>query len=143
MRLTVTSPHTFFSQEDTNRAIEEYQKTQANKERDHYYHGCDECYGFSMLFGGVERKGRWINSEEEFEIVKAEFVQHFNEKHRNIPRHKDDFGDKYKRFDPSGEIYPNTQSIELELQEEIHDASVKDYEIIRGTITEEMSDNED
>ncbi len=141
VRLTVTSPHTFFSQEDTSRALSQYQTEKAKRDRDRYYHGCDECYGFSMLFGGLEKNGKWINSEEAFEIAKGEFVQHFNENHRDIPRHEDDFGDKYKKFTPDEEegFDPNPT---FELQEEIHEASVRDYQTLRGTITEEMVDNE-
>ncbi len=141
VRLTVTSPHTFFSQENVNEMVKDIQKNQANRDRDHYYHGCDECYGFSMLFGGIARDGRWINSEEEFEIIKSEFVLHFNEKHKDIPRHEDDFGDKYKKFSPDEEEGYDPNTIPT-LQEEIHEASVRDYQTLRGTITEEMVDNE-
>ena len=53
------------------------------------YGGCPECYYYSMLFGGSSSGGvgdRKINSEEDFEVAKQEFVEHFNEKHKDIVR---------------------------------------------------------
>jgi hypothetical protein len=41
------------------------------------YKGCERCSYFSSQFGHLE-------SEEIFEIRKAEFVEHFNKKHRDI-----------------------------------------------------------
>ena len=116
--------------------MEEGKTDKERRDSDYYYHGCQVCYGFSMLFGGCERDGRWINSEEEFELIKAEYVQHFNEKHRDIKPKLKDKGEIYKKYDPTGEIYPNCQVVELVDEDE------PNYITRRGTITEEMVDNE-
>ncbi len=47
------------------------------------YHECPECYDFSMLFA-VGHKGRTIETEEDFEEVKEEYVKHMNDKHYNL-----------------------------------------------------------
>lgn len=49
-----------------------------------HYNGCRTCYTFSMLFGGCDAGGLEIRNDEQFEIIKAEFVQHFNENHQDI-----------------------------------------------------------
>lgn len=49
-----------------------------------HYKQCKTCYDFSMLFGGLIVNGRVLTSEEEFEVAKGEFVQHFNENHREL-----------------------------------------------------------
>lgn len=55
------------------------------------YHGCRECWKFSMLFGGSyeaifgdKPEKRNIQTEDDFEVVKGEFVAHFNEKHKDL-----------------------------------------------------------
>ena len=48
-----------------------------------YYHGCGLCYDFSILFDR-NYKGRKIDSEEEFEVIKAEYVKHMNDKHYDL-----------------------------------------------------------
>ena len=59
------------------------------------YDKCDICYDFSMLFGG-SHKGRDIENEEQFEIVKEEFVTHFNKCHKDIMEKRPEY--KEKRF---------------------------------------------
>lgn len=51
------------------------------------YHGCTICRDYSNLFGN-NTKGRTIDSEEEFELAKAEFVAHFNKYHQKLMEEK-------------------------------------------------------
>ena len=48
------------------------------------YDGCEKCYQYSLLFGELSNSIGKIHNEEEFEIHKMQFVEHFNEKHRDI-----------------------------------------------------------
>ena len=57
------------------------------------YDSCDICYDFSMLFGG-SHKGRDIDNEEQFEIVKEEFVTHFNKCHKDIMEKRPEYKEK-------------------------------------------------
>ena len=51
------------------------------------YKNCKKCYDYSTLFG-TTHKGRSIKTEEDFEIVKNEFVKHFNECHKDLVKKK-------------------------------------------------------
>ena len=57
------------------------------------YANCDECYDFSMLFGGGH-KGQNIETEEQFEIVKEKFVTHFNKCHKDIMEKRPEYKEK-------------------------------------------------
>ncbi len=45
------------------------------------YDSCETCLDYSILFGGNDYCCRKIETEEQFEIVKNQFVEHFNECH--------------------------------------------------------------
>ncbi len=49
-----------------------------------WYGGCHRCYQFSMLFGNVSNTIGNIESEEDFEKYKMQFVDHYNEKHKDL-----------------------------------------------------------
>lgn len=56
------------------------------------YGGCKKCWYYSMLFGGSSDGGvgtRKINSEEDFEVAKQEYVEHFNDDHKDIMLKRD------------------------------------------------------
>ncbi len=64
------------------------------------YDKCTICYNFSMLFGG-SHKGRSIDNEEQFEIVKEEFVTHFNKCHKDIMEKRPEYKEKkFKKMKP-------------------------------------------
>lgn len=50
------------------------------------YDGCNECYNYSMVFGGdvYAKTHKKIKTEEDFEIVKSDFVEHFNKEHPDL-----------------------------------------------------------
>ncbi len=49
-----------------------------------WYGGCRKCYQFSMLFGDASNNIGHIDSEEDFEKYKMQFVDHYNEKHKDL-----------------------------------------------------------
>jgi len=49
-----------------------------------WYGGCNRCYQFSMLFGSLSNNIGVITGDEDFEKYKMQFVEHYNEKHRNL-----------------------------------------------------------
>ena len=49
-----------------------------------WYGGCHRCYQFSMLFGTAPNSIGQINNEEDFEKYKMQFVDHYNEKHKDL-----------------------------------------------------------
>ena len=49
-----------------------------------WYGGCSKCYQFSMLFGGSPSNIGVITNDEDFEKYKMQFVEHYNEKHRDL-----------------------------------------------------------
>jgi len=57
---------------------------------------------FKEIWGGYSEP-KTISSEEDFEIVKAEFVNHFNEKHRDIVKPKPI--KSYKKVTPIYDIF--------------------------------------
>ncbi len=60
-----------------------------------YYHNCHECTEFSTMFGSRTR----IKNEEDFEIIKGEFVKHFNENHRDLVEKRKPKPDRnYKKY---------------------------------------------
>lgn len=73
------------------------------------YHGCRDCWKFSMLFGGSYEavfgnipEKRNIKNEDDFEVVKGEFVKHFNEKHKDLfPIRKAKVAKSYKQVGTS------------------------------------------
>jgi len=93
-----TSPLALFSSSTTSSPIQGYSSTDFSwdmgidygesdnqKERGKisklYYHGCEQCFDFSVIF--VNKCGK-IKTEEDFEKHKADFVKHFNEKHYDL-----------------------------------------------------------
>lgn len=56
----------------------------ANDNNFDYYGGCEKCYEFSMLFGGVANNLGKINNDEEFEKYKTQFVEHYNKEHKDL-----------------------------------------------------------
>lgn len=48
------------------------------------YGGCQECSRFSSCFGGAPYEGKVIKTEEDFEIIKEQFVAHVNDKHKDL-----------------------------------------------------------
>lgn len=68
------------------------------------YNGCTICKDYSTLFGG-NHKGRTINSEEEFELVKAEFVAHFNKYHQKLMLDKPKKVRKFKKVEKNSEEF--------------------------------------
>ena len=49
-----------------------------------WYGGCQRCYQFSMLFGNTSNDIGKIEGEEDFEKYKMQFVDHYNEKHKDL-----------------------------------------------------------
>jgi len=56
----------------------------ANNSNFDWYGGCSKCYQFSMLFGSSPNNIGVITSDEDFEKYKMQFVEHYNEKHRDL-----------------------------------------------------------
>ena len=87
------------------------------------YDGCKKCMYYSQLFGG--RSGnRVLDSEEAFEIAKQEFVQHFNDKHkdlimkrRQMPKKKLDFTEKSNSRNSFGDTpYTVTWNLDFDME---------------------------
>jgi len=50
------------------------------------YGGCQKCHHYSMVFGGdtYDKTHKKIKTEEDFEVVKSDFVEHFNKAHPDL-----------------------------------------------------------
>jgi len=62
------------------------------------YHGCKLCYHYSCLFGRAHDTIT-ISNDEDFEVWKAKFVEHFNKKHRNLMINKPKEVKTYKKVE--------------------------------------------
>jgi len=69
-----------------------------NQVKDLLYHGCQQCFDFSMIFGGSNLHSFRIKNDEDFELVKADFVKHFNEKHKDLYKNKQNNHKTFKKI---------------------------------------------
>jgi len=74
---------------------------QDNYNSSRIYEGCKECYHFSMVFGGdiYAKTHKKIKTEEDFEIVKSDFVEHFNKAHPDLVAKKRTVKPVKKKFE--------------------------------------------
>jgi len=72
------------------------------------YGGCKECYHFSMVFGGViyNKTHEKIETEEDFEIVKSDIVEHLNKEHPDLVAKKRAAKPVKKKFEKVKQNFP-------------------------------------
>jgi len=97
--------------------------------RNNMYGGCIDCRVFSNCFGGSMYEGKIIRTEEDFEIIKAKFVSHVNDKHKDLIAKKRAAPHVNKKFEKVKETpliltsTPNSGNIFFASNNIIHDES--------------------